>query len=102
MAFPKLEDMNSERFLNEAFDEQLRIRSQKNARIRRNIYLGLFLTGMVCMVYTAMIDRMTLCVLSLFLATVSLVVMTKYDTQLHFLNILHLRELRKDVEQDYS
>ena len=34
-------------------------------------------------------------ILSLFLATLSLVVMTKYDTRLFFLRIIKLRELQE-------
>lgn len=102
MKLPKLEDMNSERFLNEAFDQECRIQWSKNATLRRNIYLWLFVVAILCLFYTAIIDRMTLCILSLFLATISLVVMTKYDTQLYFLNILQLRDEQSNVEPDHS
>lgn len=102
MNLPKLEDMNSERFLNEAFDQELRKRWIRNARLRRNIYLGLFVVGMLCMFYTAIIDWLILCILSLFLATISLVVVSKYDTQLRFLNVLQLRDARKDAEPDHA
>lgn len=102
MKLPRLEEMNSERFLNEVFEEDHRIQWQKNARIRRNVYMWLFIVGMVCMLYTAFIHWMTLCILSLFLAVVSLVVMSKYNTQLYFLNILQLRDERKNQVPDHS
>ncbi|MDF7801923.1 hypothetical protein P4C99_20775 [Pontiellaceae bacterium B1224] len=102
MNLPKLEDMNSERFLEEAFDETFRAQWVKKARIRRNVYMGLFIVGMLCMFYTAITSWMTLCILSLFLATVSLVVMSKYETQLQFLTVLQLRDARKNSEPDHS
>lgn len=102
MKMPKLEDLNSERFLNEAFDHEMRSRCTKSAIIRRNIYMGLFAAGMVCTLYTAVVHWTTLCILSLFLATIALVVMTKYDTQIHFLKILQAREELKKHEPDHS
>ena len=91
MKLPKLEDLNSERFLNEAFDAQHHERWLKVTLIRRNIYLWLFLTGIACIFITAFTNQTFLCILSLFLSTASLVVMTKYDTQLVFLRGLRLR-----------
>lgn len=102
MKLPRLEEMNSARFLKEAFEEEHRLHWLKGARIRRNVYMWLFIVGMICMLYTALTDWMTLCVLSLFLAVVSLVVMSKYDTQLCFLNILQMREGQKNNDPDHS
>ena len=102
MNLPKLEEMNSERFMNEAFDQNMRNRWAKSATIRRNVYLGLFAAGMVCLVYTAITEWTTLCILSLFLSTISLVIMTKYDTQIHFLKVLQFRDELKDHEPDHS
>lgn len=102
MNLPKLEDLNSERFLHEAFDEALREQWIGKARIRRNVYMWLFIVGMLCIFYTAIINRMTLCILSLFLAIISLVVMSKYDTQLRFLSILKLRDAHKNDVPDHS
>ena len=102
MKIPKLEEINSERFMHEAFDEDMRIRWTKFALIRRNVYLWLFGAGMICTLYTAIIEWVTLCILSIFLATVSLVVVTKYDTQIHFLRILQIREEMKNYEPDHS
>ncbi len=92
MKLPRPEELNSERFLNEAFDAKHNAVLTKEARLRRNVYLALFLVGFLCIFVTAGYHRMTLCILSLFLSTVSLVVMSKYDTQLFFLRILRLRE----------
>lgn len=102
MKMPKLEDLNNERFLNDAFDEKCRERWITSSRTRRNVYMWLFVVGMFCMFYTAIIDRMTLCILSLFLATVSLVVMSKYDTQLRFLHVLQFRDAHKNDVPDHS
>ena len=98
MKLPRLEEMNSERFLNEAFDPEHHVRWEKGARLRRNIYLWFFLTGIACIFITALTRQYLLCSLSLFLATLSLVIMTKYDTQLYFLNILRLREEQQKAE----
>ena len=88
----KIEGMNSERFLTEAFDPELHNRRERGVHLRRNIYLGLFWVGMAGTGITALSDRILLSVLSLFLAVISLVVMTKYDTQLFFLRIIKRRE----------
>ncbi|MBT8042200.1 MAG: hypothetical protein KJN67_02110 [Pontiella sp.] len=91
MKWPILESMNSARFLEEAFDAELHEKLKRTTRRRRNIYLWLFLTGTVCIFITALSSQTTLCMLSLSLSTLSLVVMTKYDTQLCFLQSLRLR-----------
>ncbi|MEA2069063.1 MAG: hypothetical protein U9P12_07680 [Verrucomicrobiota bacterium] len=95
MKLPRLEELNSQRFLDEAFDVGHHDKWQSDARVRRNVYLWLFITGFICIFITAFTDQMTLCILSLFLSTISLVVMTKYDTQLFFLRILRVREEQK-------
>lgn len=102
LRIPRLEKIDSERFMNEAFDNEMRIRWTKSAIVRRNVYLWLFAVGMVCMLFTAFIGQTTLCILSLFLSTISLVVMTKYDTQIHFLKVLQVREELKSHEPDHS
>ena len=102
MKLPRLEEMNSERFLNEVLEENKREQWRKSTLIRRNVYLWLFIIGMLCVLYTALVNRMTLCILSLCLAIVSLVIMTKYDTQLYFLKILKLRDEQKDEEPDHA
>ncbi|MEE9368427.1 MAG: hypothetical protein V3V05_06140 [Pontiella sp.] len=92
MKLPKLEEMNSEQFLDEAFKPEFHNKWLRDALLRRNIYLWFFLTGIACVFITALTNQMLLSILSLFLATVSLVVMTKYDTQLFFLRGLKLSD----------
>jgi len=91
MKLPKLEDLNNERFLQEAFDPETNEKLIRSVRIRRNIYIWLFLTGIACIFITAFTHEMYMSIMALFLATLSLVVMTKYDTQLHFLTRIKLR-----------
>jgi len=101
MKLPKLEQLNSERFLDEAFEEEHHEKWEKDAKLRRNIYMWMFLTGIACVFITALTSQHVLCILSLFLATVSLVVMTKYDTQLFFLRVLRLRGSQDDPPPDH-
>jgi|GEM_PF-6646950 len=91
MKLPRHEEMNSERFLNEAFEAEHHEKLEKGTRLRRNVYLWFFLTGIACIFITALTGQALLCILALFLSTLSLVIMTKYDTQLFFLKILRLR-----------
>ena len=98
MNLPKLEDLNNDRFLEEAFNKETNAKWERAALLRRNIYLGLFLTGIACIFITAFTRQLLMSVLSLFLATLSLVVMTKYDTQLFFLRMLKLRASGSDEE----
>jgi hypothetical protein len=93
MKIPRLEDMNNERFLKDAFDPETNRRLTRAVRSRRNIYLWFFLTGIACIFITAFTLQMHMSILALFLSTMSLVVMTKYDTQLHF-----LIEIRNRIE----
>ncbi len=97
MKLPKLQDLNNERFLDEAFNPETNAVWIRAVRLRRNVYLWLFLTGIGCLFITAFTHQIHMSILSLFLATLSLVVMTKYDTQLRFLTKLKLREVK---EQD--
>lgn len=98
MKLPKLEDLNNDRFLEEAFDEDTNAKLRRAALLQRNIYLLLFLTGIACIFITAFTRQLLMSILSLFLATLSLVVMTKYDTQLFFLRMLQLRASGSDEE----
>lgn len=91
MKMPKLEDLNNERFLEEAFNAETNAKWERAALLRRNIYLWLFLAGITCIFITAFTHQMLMSILSLFLSTLSLVVMTKYDTQLFFLRNLKQR-----------
>ena len=85
-------DPNTEKFLREAFQPASRKKLIRATRLRRNIYLALFLTGFLCIFVAGFIGQTVLSILSLFLATLSLVVMTKYDTQFFFLILLDKKE----------
>jgi uncharacterized membrane protein YjjP (DUF1212 family) len=82
------EDMNSELFLREAFDVACQEKMIQAARLRRNVYLALFIVGFFCILTAALMGMHMLSVLSLFLATLSLVIMSKYDTQVYFLTLI--------------
>lgn len=88
MTLREFGELNTKRFLHDAFDAGCQARLIRAARFRRNVYLVLFLVGFVCIFIAALSGRTLLSILSLFLATLSLVVMSKYDTQVFFLNII--------------
>ncbi len=92
MKLRELGDLNNERFLHEAFDATCRKKFIHAARFRRNVYLALFAVGFICIFVAGLAGLTTLSILSLFLATLSLVVMTKYDTQLFFLLIIKQKD----------
>ena len=99
MKLPRLEDLNNARFLEEAFNKETNAKWERAALLRRNVYLWFFLTGIACIFITAFTRQLLMSVLSLFLATLSLVVMTKYDTQLHFLRMLKPRDSEPGEER---
>ncbi|MDH3981531.1 MAG: hypothetical protein OES84_01375 [Kiritimatiellaceae bacterium] len=101
MKLPIFGEINSERFLTEAINGAHSDKLIKHARIRRNVYLWMFVASFLCIPCTALFGQMTLCICSLFFATISLVVMTKYDTQLFFLQLLKNRK-EKDLTPDHS
>lgn len=92
MDLKEIGELNTERFLMEAFDAKFRKKLIRAARLRRNVYLALFLIGFACIFIAGLSGLKTLSFLSLGLATLSLVVMTKYDTQLFFLKIIAKNE----------
>ena len=98
MKLPRLEDLNNDRFLNEAFNKETNAKWERAVLLRRNVYLWFFLTGIACIFITAFTRQLLMSILSLFLATLSLVVMTKYETQLHFLQMLKPRDPGSDEE----
>ena len=98
MKLPRLEDLNNDRFLEEAFNEETNAKWERAVLLRRNVYLWFFLTGIACIFITAFTRQLLMSVLSLFLATLSLVVMTKYDTQLNFLRMLKPGDSGSDEE----
>ena len=53
MKLPRLEDLNNERFLEEAFNKNTNAKWERAALLRRNVYLSLFLTGIGCIFITA-------------------------------------------------
>ena len=84
--------LNNENYLRQAFDPLLRKKLVRAARFRRNVYLVLFFVGIFCIFIAGFSGWAVLSVLSLFLATLSLVVVTKYDTQVLFLKIIAEKE----------
>lgn len=80
--------MNSEYFLRKAFDPQVRKKLIRAAYFRRNVYLVLFFIGISCIFIAGFSGWVLLSILSLFLAMLSLVIVTKYDTQVVFLKII--------------
>lgn len=96
MDLKELGGFNSDRFLREAFDVAARKKLIRSTRLRRNTYLSLFLIGFFCIFVAGFLGLLLLSILSLFLGTLSLVVMSKYDTQLFFLKILE----KKDAEEN--
>lgn len=102
MKLPRMEDLNNDRFLEEAFNKETNTQWERAVLLRRNVYLWLFLTGIACIFITAFTRQLLMSVLSLFLSTLSLVVMTKYDTQLFFLRKLRLRDTGPDEEDLYA
>ncbi|MCF7818218.1 MAG: hypothetical protein K9M54_10085 [Kiritimatiellales bacterium] len=88
MTLKEFGELNTERFLHDAFDEGCQQTLIRAARFRRNVYLVLFLVGFVCIFIAGLSGLLLLSILSLFLSTLSLVVMTKYDTQVFFLTII--------------
>jgi uncharacterized membrane protein YjjP (DUF1212 family) len=85
-------ELNNDQFLREAFESQSQKKLIRSARLRRNVYLVLFLIGFCCIFVAGFIGLLQLSILSLFLAILSLVVMTKYDTQVFFLKLIKERE----------
>ena len=88
MKLKEFGELNNAKFLREAFDSQSQKGLIRSARLRRNIYLVLFLVGFCCIFVAGFAGWLQLSILSLFLAILSLVVMTKYDTQVFFLKII--------------
>ena len=98
-----LTDLNNKCFLREAFDVQSNKRLAKAARVRKNIYLGLFLSGIACLCITIFINALLLSILSVGLSALSLVLMSRYSTQIYFLKTLRLRkDIHFDSEEELS
>ena len=84
--------LNNQHYMQQAFDAKLRKKLVRAARFRRNVYLVLFFIGIFCLFIAGFSGWATLSCLSLFLATLSLVVVSKYDTQVFFLKIIAEKE----------
>ena len=85
-------ELNNKRFLHEAFDTTLRKKLLRSAQLWRNVYLVLCIVGFLCIFIAGFSGWFLLSILSLFLSTLSLVVMTKYDTQVFFLKVIAEKE----------
>jgi uncharacterized membrane protein YjjP (DUF1212 family) len=88
--------LNNEQYMKLAFDPKTRNKLVLAARLRRNVYTVLFFIGIICIFVAGLSGWAELSVLSLFLATLSLVVVTKYDTQLYFLEIIATKKEPED------
>ncbi len=88
--------LNNEQYMKLAFDPKARNKLVLAARLRRNVYMVLFFIGIICIFVAGLSGWAELSVLSLFLATLSLVVVTKYDTQLYFLKIIATKKEPED------
>ena len=99
-----LSDLNNDQFLKDAFDAKCNEQLIKAARLRRNIYFALFVASVVCICITTLINALLLSALTVGLAALSLVLMSKYSTQVLFLRTLKLRtDLGEDaVESDLT
>lgn len=84
--------LNNRHYMHRAFDPELRKRLVRAARFRRNVYVVFFFIGLFCLFVAGFSGWATLSCLSLFLATLSLVVVSKYDTQVFFLKIIAEKE----------
>jgi hypothetical protein len=92
MDFKDFGELNTERFLHEAFDTHCQKKLIRAARTRRNVYLIFFIIGFFCIFIAGFMSFFLLSTLSLFLALLSLVVMSKYETQLFFLKAIAEKE----------
>ncbi|HEY5653681.1 MAG TPA: hypothetical protein VIR63_04855 [Pontiella sp.] len=87
-----------ERLEREAFQEEHNHRWKKGTRRRRNAWIGLFAAGFISIIGTALTNHLILSMLALFFTALSLVIMTKYDTQLFFLKILTPTDRKQDPD----
>ena len=95
----KHHQLNNKHYLHRAFDPHHRKRMVRTARRRRGVYLVICFIGVGCVVASGALRLPTLCCLSLLLSTLSIVVVTKYDTQLFFLTVIEEREQVREEEK---
>ena len=90
--------LNNKHYLHQAFDPHHREKLVRTARLRRTIYLVICFIGVACVFTAGALKMPTLCCLSLLLSTLSIVVVTKYDTQLFFLKVIETNEQSREEE----
>jgi hypothetical protein len=93
--------LNNKHYLHKAFDPHHRVRLVRTARRRRSIYLVICFIGVACVAVSGVLEQPTLTCLSLLLSTLSIVVVTKYDTQVFFLTLIDKeKQSREETMQD--
>ncbi|MCF7849488.1 MAG: hypothetical protein K9M45_11615 [Kiritimatiellales bacterium] len=92
-------NLSSDRLIEKAFHTDNLGKLIQAAQIRRNIYLGLFCISFLSILVCALTNRPHVAIVALFLTTLSLVVVTKYDIHLMFLRIIRNQQAKK-LEQD--
>jgi uncharacterized membrane protein YjjP (DUF1212 family) len=96
----KLENLDSDRNIDDAMHSDNIEKLIRGARLRRNIYLCLFFISFLSILLCALISLPTFAIVALFLTTLSLVIITKYDIHLLFLRIIHKQQLTKAENQE--
>jgi uncharacterized membrane protein YjjP (DUF1212 family) len=86
-----------EHFLAEALDPTKQAKLIQRSRLRRNIAILLFMISFVCIFICGFSAKWISTAIPLFLCTLSLVILTKYDTQLVFLRII---QQQQQMEKD--
>lgn len=89
--------LNNANYLDRAFEPEEREKLIKTARLRRTAYLVICFIGIACVAASGFMGLPTLSCLSLLLATLSLVCVTKYDTQIFFLTVIDQKEQSQDI-----
>lgn len=88
--------LNNDKYLHRAFDSESREKLVQTARFRRTAYLVICFIGVACVAISGFMGLPLLSALSLLLATLSIVVVTKYDTQIFFLTMIEEKERTAD------
>jgi hypothetical protein len=89
--------LNNDKYMHQAFDPHHREKLVRTARRRRSLYMILCFIGVGCVAIAGLVEMPTVCCLSLLLSTLAIVVVTKYDTQLLFLDVIEKREQAEDA-----
>ena len=88
---PSSDSIRNKQFLEQAFDADANPRLQRNAQVRRNLYVALFGVSMLCLLYSAWQSKRLASILSLILAALTLRAATFYTTRITFLRALKTR-----------